>query len=987
MSAVVRFDGIVPTLSSGTLNAIKDFGFVQMTPVQAATIPLFLSHKDVCVEATTGSGKTLAFGIPIVEMLIRQYDTTVSKSHESDCDDGSDIDDIDDDDSYAVERRFHDVGALIIAPTRELATQIHSVLVRLCSVHNKQYEAGNHQHEGKVNNKQRKLTCQLFTGGGASVNDNCHEFVENGGRIVVGTPGRIVDVSTRCIQFLNGLKQCEVLVLDEADTLLDMGFRDILNKILAMVPKQRRTGLFSATQTKEVKALARAGLRNPVTVSVKLNADPRTNRTLQAGKAAAEAVLAAAATNSDSSESDADDSDIDSDAPAVEAEDDAAFEEGNDSDMSSLGDEDPLDTSSDMQKSSHGDTTTSNTLIKPKAAKELDLLGNSRMTSIATPATLTNFYTICPYDRRPDELARFIRLHATKKIIVFCATCACVDYYSHVFHAMTLKMALHNSTSSEDGDGNSSLDTLPDSVKVLGLHGKQVPKRRSAVYKSFVTLNESDDLNNTVETSSNGKVNKKATKRYHRRQQEKQKQHGKQQYTGGVLFCTDVAARGIDIPDVDWIVQLACPKDPAFFVHRVGRTARAGKEGGALLFVTENESAYIEILRGRGVPLVERPMFPEVEVVPKAVDLPILSHMKRIASTDRWALEAGSTSFMAFLRSYKEHICSYIFRLDVLNIGAIARAYALLKLPKIPETRGKMGARIVFEQAYVDTSKIAYKHNEKEKARKIRLKAVKEEQARQEAEIEAAEAEIRRQEGIIEEESGSDADSDAAVNDDTHSRTAASYRSLHSLRSIKSARTNITTGTKTSQRTKVQWVPEEQYKTEGLELERNKRKRGKKESFNAKQMTEFEELQAEEAAYKKFKKGKISKDEYDNICLLAEVAPDKESIEKLHVIKEYPSDDSDSDTPKQQPAAKQVSFFQLPTEGIKRSLSSNTSVKSFLSKGGSYKSSGSARSMNSKQSKASRKPMHNVLYEKMQEKQEKIGFKPDYRSGRSKKST
>ena len=317
MSAVVRFDGIVPTLSSGTLNAIKDFGFVQMTPVQAATIPLFLSHKDVCVEATTGSGKTLAFGIPILEMLIRQYDTTVSKSHESDCDDGSAIDDIDDDDSYTVERRFHDVGALIIAPTRELATQIHSVLVRLCSVHNKQYEAGNHQHEGKVNNKQRKLTCQLFTGGGASVNDNCHEFVENGGRIVVGTPGRIVDVSTRCIQFLNGLKQCEVLVLDEADTLLDMGFRDILNKILAMVPKQRRTGLFSATQTKEVKALARAGLRNPVTVSVKLNADPRTNRTLQAGKAAAEAVLAAAATNSDSSESDVDDRDIDSDADGI----------------------------------------------------------------------------------------------------------------------------------------------------------------------------------------------------------------------------------------------------------------------------------------------------------------------------------------------------------------------------------------------------------------------------------------------------------------------------------------------------------------------------------------------------------------------------------------------------------------------------------------------------------------------------------------------
>jgi superfamily II DNA/RNA helicase len=61
----------------------------------------------------------------------------------------------------------------------------------------------------------------------------------------------------------------------------------------------------------------------------------------------------------------------------------------------------------------------------------------------------------------------------------------------------------------------------------------------------------------------------------------------------GVLFSTDVAARGVDIPDVDWIVQLAAPKDPAFFVHRVGRTARAGRVGGALLFVTPEEQVWL----------------------------------------------------------------------------------------------------------------------------------------------------------------------------------------------------------------------------------------------------------------------------------------------------------------------------------------------------------------------------------------------------------
>lgn len=67
----------------------------------------------------------------------------------------------------------------------------------------------------------------------------------------------------------------------------------------------------------------------------------------------------------------------------------------------------------------------------------------------------------------------------------------------------------------------------------------------------------------------------------------------------------NIAARGIDIPNIDWIIQLAAPKDPSFFVHRVGRTARAGRSGQALIFLTEDESAYIELLRGRGVPLSE----------------------------------------------------------------------------------------------------------------------------------------------------------------------------------------------------------------------------------------------------------------------------------------------------------------------------------------------------------------------------------------------
>jgi len=1019
------------------LQCVQRWGFKQMTPVQAATIPLFLANKDVSVEATTGSGKTLAFGIPIVEILMRNMFTVDQDGVEEEAE-GS---------------KFR-IGALVLAPTRELASQIHTILAQLCAA------------------QQPALTCALFTGGSSSVGDNIRAFHETGAHVVVGTPGRVADLHSKCEEFR--LNKVEVLVLDEADTLLDMGFRDIVVKILSLLPKQRRTGLFSATQTKEVKDLARAGLRNPVTVSVKINRDNKLNHTLRAEAAAAAAKTAAAAVDarawaSDDGEeeqgegqeaeeegsddvvaaggdasSDSDsrsesgsgsDSSASSDRALVEENEVQGAAGGGGSDVSDIDSDleaDPMDAWAETSSASLNANTKHNaSAVKAvelkKAKKEqgggllsslpkvanLDAEGNAKLTTIATPTTLSNFYAVCPYDRRPDELVQFLRTHATDKVIVFCATCACVDYYSYVFQAMTRK---ENVIATESTRSSSNFEpALPATLKVLGLHGKQVPKRRQAVYEAFVALNSGTAASPAAAAAAPAADgNQKKLQRGNKANKNQDKQ-----YTGGVLFCTDVAARGIDIPDVNWIVQLAAPRDPAFFVHRVGRTARAGRSGGALLFVTEEEIAYIELLRGRGVPLVEQPLSHAVARAGNATSLTALTQMKQIAMTDRGALEAGSTAFMAFLRSYKEHICSFIFRLDKIDIGSVARAYALVKLPKIPETRGKMGAAIKFETTYCDTSAIPYKHKDKEKARQVRLKTVKAEQAQQEAAIEAEEAVERAQM----EEEGSDVDSDAAVNSDDD-KTAKSLRSLKSLRSVRTARTNITTGTKQSERMKVQWVPAEQYQEEGLAEDRTKRKRVKKQSFVAKQMTEFEELQAEEAAYKKFKKGKISKEQYDNICLLAEVAPDKESIERLHVKNPYASDDDDSggsgNDSDNQPAKKRavsfvrgempasmetassstsnaafkkhgndkskgVSFFQLPEDqGSRGAPSGGASVKSFRSMGGSYKSTGSrAGSTSSKRSQASaRQPMHALDYQKKEKKDTKVGAKPDYRKGR-----
>uniref|UniRef100_A0A2R8Z8Z8 ATP-dependent RNA helicase n=1 Tax=Pan paniscus TaxID=9597 RepID=A0A2R8Z8Z8_PANPA len=206
------------------LGALRELGFPYMTPVQSATIPLFMRNKDVAAEAVTGSGKTLAFVIPILEILLRREEK-LKKSQ---------------------------VGAIIITPTRELAIQIDEVLSHFT--------------------KHFPEFSQILWIGGRNPGEDVEKFKQQGGNIIVATPGRLEDMFRRKAEGLD-LASCvrslDVLVLDEADRLLDMGFEASINTILEFLPKQRRTGLFSATQTQEVENLVRAGLRNPVRVSVK----------------------------------------------------------------------------------------------------------------------------------------------------------------------------------------------------------------------------------------------------------------------------------------------------------------------------------------------------------------------------------------------------------------------------------------------------------------------------------------------------------------------------------------------------------------------------------------------------------------------------------------------------------------------------------------------------------------------------------------------
>ena len=206
-------------------------GFVKPTPVQAAAIPPGVEGKDVLATAQTGTGKTLAFLIPILERLLR---------------DGTD-----------------GVTALVLVPTRELAMQVAT------------------QHDAL---RGRKLPVAALIVGGLSEYQQL-EALRRGSRVVVATPGRLEDFLDRGLIHFSNLK---MLVLDEADRMLDMGFRPAIRRIVAALPKERQTMCFSATMEGDTARLVKDYTKNPVRLTFGSTLKPSENVRLQALEVAAE---------------------------------------------------------------------------------------------------------------------------------------------------------------------------------------------------------------------------------------------------------------------------------------------------------------------------------------------------------------------------------------------------------------------------------------------------------------------------------------------------------------------------------------------------------------------------------------------------------------------------------------------------------------------------------------------------------------------------
>lgn len=212
MSEKIRFDSL--PLSEGIQEAVKEMGFEFASPIQSEAIPYVLEGRDVIGQAQTGTGKTAAFGIPMIEHIVPF-------------------------------EKF--VQAIILCPTRELAVQVSEEMKKLA--------------------KFTKGVWVTTVYGGDSI-DRQIKSLKAGANIVVGTPGRVIDlIERRALK----LQQASMIVLDEADEMLDMGFREDIESILQEMPDERQTVLFSATMSKPIMALTSRYLTEPKLVKVVKN--------------------------------------------------------------------------------------------------------------------------------------------------------------------------------------------------------------------------------------------------------------------------------------------------------------------------------------------------------------------------------------------------------------------------------------------------------------------------------------------------------------------------------------------------------------------------------------------------------------------------------------------------------------------------------------------------------------------------------------------
>ena len=453
----VTFDA--QDLCEETKRAIADQGFVNMSLIQAKTITPLLAGRDLLAQAKTGSGKTLAFLMPAIELL--------HKSH------------------FA---QRNGTGAVVLAPTRELALQTYAVARETLKYHK-------HTH-GVVM-------------GGANRRAEAEKLVK-GVNLLVATPGRLLDHLQNTRGFI--FKNLMVLVIDEADRILEQGFEDEMREILKLLPKQRQTMLFSATQTSKIEDLARLSLQGkPVVVG--------------------------------------------------------------------------LDDSKSSQQ--HSETVLSST---------------------------QQGYCVVSSDLRFRLLYTFLKKNVEKKVIVFFSSCNAVKFYAELLNFVD--------------------------IPVLDLHGKQKQQKRTSTFFEFCNADK------------------------------------------GILLCTDVAARGLDIPAVHWIIQFDPPDEPKEYIHRVGRTARGtNTQGRALLMLLPQELQFLKYLRHANVSLTEYE-FPPHKIAN------MQNQLESLIAKNYYLHRSAKDAYRSYLLAYASHSLKNIYDVKGLDLLAVAKSFGFEHPPQVPLTFG-----------------------------------------------------------------------------------------------------------------------------------------------------------------------------------------------------------------------------------------------------------------------------------------------------------
>ena len=385
-------------LSKETIKSISEIGFEEPTPIQVSTIPLIMSNRDIMGQAQTGTGKTAAFGIPIVERC----------------------------------QKGRKPFAIVLEPTRELAVQVAQELYRI----------------GKY---KKMIVLPVY--GGTSIERQI-KTLQRGVNVVVGTPGRVIDLINR--RNLS-LSEVRMVVLDEADEMLDMGFIEDMETILRTTPAERQTLLFSATIPQQITNIARKYMRDPEKIRVNTQ-------------------------------------------------------------------------------------------------------------EVVVPKIRQTFYEVTD-ENRMNALSRLLDVEDPKLAIVFCHTKREVD---DVF--IKLSQLGYNAGA---------------------IHGDYTQAKRDAVMNKF----------------KGGALD--------------------------ILVATDVAARGLDIKNVTHVINYGIPQNPDSYVHRIGRTGRAGESGIAITLITPREYRHLRLIERTARTIIDRRKLPSRADVARAKEQNIVREICGIIDGNR----------------------------------------------------------------------------------------------------------------------------------------------------------------------------------------------------------------------------------------------------------------------------------------------------------------------------------------------------------------